>query len=139
MENACFSKIINLVKKANDENEMGIRTEGGRILVNLARTFQKHQVTHLAEWVVKNDGIVLLLQIVTGSCLLYQSQEAVAQKYPTFAIVQNEGLVALILFCSLYPPSKEILYSHGNLLLKTIEHLLQTSLEKGPTQEQEMV
>ncbi|KAJ3098190.1 hypothetical protein HDU97_004199 [Phlyctochytrium planicorne] len=130
-----MNKIISLVFKAIGDNQAGIRNEGARAIVNLVRTCHLAGAPHLIKVIVQSNGIVPLIQIVTGALLTKPRSnlsedhnpsspadhhvhfDALPSEGQVYSLVQNEGLVALILISNAYPEAiPEITRYHSSLI-----------------------
>lgn len=95
---------------------MAIRNEGGRFISNIVRTLHYEKFPTLLQIIIDNNGVVLLLQIITGATLTREAETMLALndgrfvdntnvgannvESRVFPVVQNEGIVASILLCA---------------------------------------
>ncbi|KAI8898642.1 armadillo-type protein [Globomyces pollinis-pini] len=107
-------KIIRLVWNVNDDHDGGIRTEGGRVIVNIIKAIHKRKALQFLPLLFSLNSITLVLQTLTGAVLTrsttspvtdfdsdnqvhFDAEPEAARVFPT---IQNESIVALTLLCS---------------------------------------
>jgi hypothetical protein len=134
-----------VIWKSIDENDAGIRSEGGRLVANLIKTLHRVNASALAEYLIELGGVTLLIQIITGYVLTSEASQArihsesavqfselSSSRGQVFPIVQNEGIIALILLYSLSPKCLDRILEYTEPLLVAINCLLDTaSLEQN--------
>ncbi|KAI8806467.1 armadillo-type protein [Cladochytrium replicatum] len=127
-----LGSLVGLVWKATGDNDTGIRTEGGRAIVQLIRVCSTTQGANvLLKLLIDANVITPLLQIITGATLTRPRQahegelavedslhqpadgeepnehhvhfDAVSVDGQVFPLVQNEGIVALVLLATANP------------------------------------
>ncbi|KAI8822699.1 armadillo-type protein [Fimicolochytrium jonesii] len=146
-----LNKIINLIWNATGDNDTGIRNEGGRLLVNLVRAIHRAGPSPLLNTLIKARCIVPLIQIVTGA-LLTKARASEAESGPSnteeeddhhvhfdatpvegqvFPMVQNEGVVALILLADASPDSITAISKYHASIVPTVVKILTSGLETG--------
>ncbi|KAJ3105663.1 Rap1 GTPase-GDP dissociation stimulator 1 [Phlyctochytrium bullatum] len=135
VDNAPIRKIIRLTWQATGDNQAGVRNEGARVVVNLVRTCHLCQAPFLIRAIVDVNGIVPLMQIVTGALLTRPRNndesggdgdasdehhvhfDALPSEGQVYPLVQNEGLVALILIANACPEAiPDIIRYHASLV-----------------------
>ncbi|KAJ3219756.1 hypothetical protein HDU67_009568 [Dinochytrium kinnereticum] len=145
-ERTPLNKIISLVWKATGDNLAGIRNEGARTIVNLVRTCHIAGAPHLIKHIVDANGIVPLIQIVTGALLTkpratnsddlqtspttehHVHFDALPSEGQVYSLVQNEGLVALILICNACPEAIPQVTRYHSSLIPTAISILRSNV-----------
>ncbi|KAI8853107.1 hypothetical protein BC829DRAFT_20753 [Chytridium lagenaria] len=147
-ERTPLNKIIGLVWKANGDNQAGIRNEGARAVVNLVRTCHLAGAPHMVKILVEANGIVPLIQIVTGALLTKPRSnnaddddnstsptsehhvhfDALPSEGQVYSLVQNEGLVALILICNACPDAIPQITRYHSSLIPTAVTILRSNV-----------
>jgi hypothetical protein len=122
-----------------DEADGNIRNEAGRVNANLLKLIHKHSIPNLGRLLVKYGCVPLLVQIVTGYIVsippLHQMvpRDLLEEKYvdlkpdrtfQTFPVVQNEGIVALVLLCSLCQEALDVIAVHQVALVAFLKSIL---------------
>ncbi|KAI9331968.1 armadillo-type protein [Obelidium mucronatum] len=145
-----LNKLIKYIWKATGDNMTGVRNEGGRVIVNLVRTCHLAGAPHLIKVILDANGITPLVQIVTGALLTRVNEDqdqsgsqpelhhhvhfdAVPSDGQVFPVVQNEGLVALILTANALSTSIPIITKYHTSLIPVAKKILLSGL---PPQEQ---
>lgn len=126
-----FDGISSLIERVNilawcsiDEADSNIRNETGRVNANLIKLFHKHSIPNLGKLLLNYGCVPLLVQIVTGFILSVPPPHDMTRRdfideayvdlqphriFQTFPVVQNEGIVALVLLCSLCEETLQII------------------------------
>ncbi|ORY51791.1 hypothetical protein BCR33DRAFT_711986 [Rhizoclosmatium globosum] len=141
-----LTKLIKHIWKATGDNLTNVRNEGGRVIVNLVRTSHLAGAPQLINVVVQSSGITPLIQIVTGALLTRVNEDqkptdgsqnelhhhvhfdAVPSDGQVFPVVQNEGLVALILMANAVPTSIPIITKYHASLIAISKKILLSGL-----------
>ncbi|TPX71475.1 hypothetical protein SpCBS45565_g01105 [Spizellomyces sp. 'palustris'] len=141
-----MGKVITLVWTATGDNDTGIRNEGGRLLVNLIRACHRGRAPHLLKTIVDANAIPPLIQIITGA-LLTRSRtssdegtdvpedehhvhfDAMPLEGQVFPMVQNEGIVALILVADAYPEAIPRITRYSTSLIPTLIDILRSGIQ----------
>ncbi|KNC97857.1 uncharacterized protein SPPG_06853 [Spizellomyces punctatus DAOM BR117] len=141
-----LGKVITLVWTATGDNDTGIRNEGGRLLVNLIRACHRGRAPHLLKTIVDANAIPPLIQIITGA-LLTRSRtssdegtdvpedehhvhfDAMPLEGQVFPMVQNEGIVALILVADAYPEAIPRITRYSASLIPTLIDILRSGIQ----------
>ncbi|KAI9347942.1 armadillo-type protein [Zopfochytrium polystomum] len=150
---APLNKLINHIWKSTGDNLAGVRSEGSRVIVNLVRTAHLSHAPQFIETIVQANSIAPLIQIVTGA-LLTRSRaaedgqddgsdnqhhvhfDALPAESQVFPVVQNEGLIALILIANAHPQAIPTITKYHSSLLPTAKTILESGLpqpEEGVT------
>ncbi|KAH6578663.1 hypothetical protein BASA61_000128 [Batrachochytrium salamandrivorans] len=140
-----LGRLIALIWKATDDNDTGIRNEGGRVITNIVRAIHRSKATQFLNILFDLNCITPLVQIVTGAMLTKPIQpsetgdaefvgdhhvhfDALPIEGQVFPLVQNEGLVALTLICSLYPAATSKIVRFYASLTPTLFHILKSDV-----------
>ncbi|KAJ3225596.1 hypothetical protein HK099_006536 [Clydaea vesicula] len=152
-----LQKMISLVWKAVEDNDSGIRNEGGRCISNLVRCCHYSKVPKLVNYIIEAKGVPPLIQIVTGAILTKQKTlntvshsnisladvprlsvgenidnhvhfDALPVETAVFPNVQNEGIVALILMCSANPHVAFNIIKFYSSLIPTVCKIIQSGI-----------
>ena len=133
-----IQKINMLIWNSTDEVDNGIRNEGGRVNSNLVKIISKLKEPKLARCLLYVGSVALIVQIVTGVILTKASDQMTYNDFikddyvdyisnrasHTFPVVQNEGIVALVLFCSICPDAISLISRYHAPLLETFNLIL---------------
>ncbi|KAH9246622.1 hypothetical protein BASA81_015816 [Batrachochytrium salamandrivorans] len=119
-----LGRLIALIWKATDDNDTGIRNEGGRVITNIVRAIHRSKATQFLNILFDLNCITPLVQIVTGAMLTKPIQPSEAGD----AELLNEGLVALTLICSLYPAATSKIVRFYASLTPTLFHILKSDV-----------
>ncbi|KAJ3028135.1 UNVERIFIED_CONTAM: Rap1 GTPase-GDP dissociation stimulator 1 [Siphonaria sp. JEL0065] len=145
-----LNKLIKYIWKATGDNLTGVRNEGGRVIVNLVRTCHLAGAPHLIKIILEANGITPLVQIVTGALLTRVNDDqgqtgsqvelnhhvhfdAVPSDGQVFPVVQNEGLVALILMANALSTSIPIITKYHTSLIPVAKRILLSGLPMEKT------
>jgi hypothetical protein len=128
-----------------DEADGNIRNEAGRVNANLLKLIHKNSIPNLGRLLLKYGCVPLLVQIVTGYIVTIPPPDQMVpsdfldEKYvdlkpnrtfQTFPVVQNEGIVALVLLCSLCQEALDDIALHHMALVAFFKStLLRTEAE----------
>ncbi|TPX57100.1 hypothetical protein PhCBS80983_g04062 [Powellomyces hirtus] len=143
-----LSKVVSLMWTATGDNDTGTRNEGGRLIVNLVRACHRGRATQLMRTIVDAQGIVLLIQIVTGALLTrprttpmdaqtgaetseeehHVHFDALPVEGQVFPMVQNEGIIALVLVTDAIPESVAIITRYHASLIPTMVKILSSGI-----------
>jgi len=104
-----------LLSRSTSENDTHVRNEGSRVIVNLVKSLWKRKEEYLLLYIINNSGVSCLLSLILGVPILKSKdemnenendiddsgREVRFDQVPTapqiFPILQNEGILALIL------------------------------------------
>ncbi|KAI9207738.1 armadillo-type protein [Polychytrium aggregatum] len=140
---APFRQVISLIWRSTNDSESGIRNEGGRMIGNIIRAIHTENALALMKCVVDANCIPPLIQIITGALLTKKVEstidslddeerhvhfDALPLETQVYHIVQNEGLVAMILLCDAYPPALSIVVQYHSSLLPMTQNILKSGL-----------
>ena len=108
-----YSYLLTLISRSTSENDTHVRNEGSRVIVNLVKSLWKKKEEFLLLYIIKNGGISCLLSLIIGIPILKSKDEMneneetedgrgvrfdqVPTQPQIFPILQNEGILALIL------------------------------------------
>ncbi|KAJ3068209.1 Rap1 GTPase-GDP dissociation stimulator 1 [Podochytrium sp. JEL0797] len=149
-----LNKLVKYIWKATGDNLTGVRNEGGRVIVNLVRTCHLAGAPQLIKLILDSNGVTPLIQIVTGALLTRVAQgdsqggqapgesqpelhhhvhfDAVPSDGQVFPVVQNEGLVALILMMNALPMAIQAISKFHASLIPTCQTILLSGIEAPP-------
>ncbi|KAJ2997127.1 hypothetical protein HDV02_005868 [Globomyces sp. JEL0801] len=136
-------KIIRLVWNVNDDHDGGIRTEGGRVIVNIIKAIHKRKALQFIPLLFSLNSITLVLQTLTGAVLTrsttspvtdfdsdnqvhFDAEPEAARVFPT---IQNESIVALTLLCSMDPQGVARIIRHRAVISVLIRILSPSTSE----------
>ncbi|KAJ3038533.1 Rap1 GTPase-GDP dissociation stimulator 1 [Rhizophlyctis rosea] len=145
IENTPFGKLISLIWNATGDNDTGIRNEGGRVIVNIIRAAHRARALQFTKRLIDSNIIPPLLQIITGALLTkslpaagspvadndsehHVHFDATPVEGQVFPLVQNEGIVALILICNAFPEAIPRITRYHTSLTPTVVQILQSGL-----------
>ncbi|KAJ3055918.1 Rap1 GTPase-GDP dissociation stimulator 1 [Rhizophlyctis rosea] len=145
IDNTPFGKLIALIWNATGDNDMGIRNEGGRFIVNVVRLAHRVKALQYTRKLIDSNIIPPLLQIVTGALLTKNRNvaadgaiqeddehhvhfDATPMEGQVFPLVQNEGIVALILICNAFPDAIPRITRYYASLTPTLIQILRNGL-----------
>jgi len=110
-----YNYLLTLISRSTSENDTHVRNEGSRVIVNLVKSLWKKKEEFLLLYIIKNGGISCLLSLIIGVPILKSKDEMneneneetedgrgvrfdqVPTQPQIFPILQNEGILALIL------------------------------------------
>lgn len=107
-----LQSLVKFIWKAVEDNDTGIRSEGGRCIANLVRVCHQARAHAFIKVVIQARAVPILVQIVTGAILTTDDAsqgddgdravhfDAVSNEANVFPIVLNEGVVALMIMCT---------------------------------------
>ncbi|KAJ3180654.1 Rap1 GTPase-GDP dissociation stimulator 1 [Geranomyces variabilis] len=146
-----LGKVVRLMWTATGDNDTGTRNEGGRLIVNLVRACHRGRALPLLKNIVDAQGIVLLLQIVTGALLTrartdadghavgggedehHVHFDALPIEGQVFPVVQNEGVVALVLITDAVPGAIKSIAAYHASLIPTLVNIIASGTEHAKT------
>ncbi|KAI8843942.1 armadillo-type protein [Chytriomyces cf. hyalinus JEL632] len=140
-----FSRVIRYIWKSTGDNLSGIRNEGGRVVANLIRSAHLAGAPLLVKAILNGNGIPPLVQIVTGALLTRPADEpregaeneesshhvhfdAVPSDGQVFPVVQNEGLIALILMSNAAAEAIPVIAKYHASLVPVAKRILMSGL-----------
>ncbi|KAL5034970.1 hypothetical protein BDV3_004459 [Batrachochytrium dendrobatidis] len=140
-----LGRFVSLIWKATADNDTGIRNEGGRVITNLVRAIHRTKATQFLNILFDFNCIIPLVQIVTGATLTKPNQasptgdtefvedhhvrfDALPIEGQVFPMIQNEGIVALTLICSMHPASTSKIIRFNASLIPTLFQILKSGL-----------
>lgn len=140
-------EIVNILTWCStDEADSNIRNETGRVNANLIKIFHKNSIPTLSKVLLNYGCVTLLVQIVTGFILTIPPSHQMTRRdlldetyvdfgpqriFQTFPVVQNEGLVALILLCSMCEDAVQIIAQHHIPLVAFFKSILLRTDSQG--------
>ncbi|KAJ3163055.1 hypothetical protein HDU86_002224 [Geranomyces michiganensis] len=142
-------KVVRLMWTATGDNDTGTRNEGGRLIVNLVRACHRGRALPLLKNIVDAQGIVLLVQIVTGALLTRARTDADGDRVgagedehhvhfdalpiegQVFPVVQNEGVVALVLITDAVPGAIKAITAYHASLIPTLVKIIASGTEQA--------
>lgn len=109
-----YNYLLTLISRSTSENDTHVRNEGSRVIVNLVKSLWKKKEEFLLLYIIKNSGVSCLLSLIIGVPILKSKDEMndnennenedgrvrfdqVPTQPQIFPILQNEGILALIL------------------------------------------
>ncbi|KAJ3130471.1 hypothetical protein HK098_000036 [Nowakowskiella sp. JEL0407] len=143
-----LSQLIASIWKSTGENDIVLRNEGGRVIVNMVRVCgHQREANHLLNALIDFNVVTPLVQIVTGALLTRSNDsespeesappnhgqeetehhvhfDAVPLDGQFFPIVQNEGIVALIMLLNFKPELVSRVTRYHHSLSPTIMKIL---------------
>ena len=132
-----LERLNRVIWNSTGENDTGIRNEGGRIIANLIKTCHRTHAPQLTEALLESGSITLLIQIISGAVLTVEDAETLDDEHAhysapvgmdqVFPIVQNEGLVAVTLLCSLCPAALPRIVEFHKHLIHSFKLLLKST------------
>ncbi|KAJ3271114.1 hypothetical protein HDV01_007051 [Terramyces sp. JEL0728] len=139
-----LGKVIRLIWNISDDTDGGIRTEGGRLIVNVVRAINRTKAEQFVANVVQLNSTAPLIQILTGAVVTRNSSDspvneshdadhhvhfdAAPEASKVFPMVQNESLVALTILCSMNATCAQRIIRYTQSVTPTLVHIL-TSTE----------
>ncbi|KAJ3156493.1 Rap1 GTPase-GDP dissociation stimulator 1 [Geranomyces variabilis] len=146
-----LAKVVRLMWTATGDNDTGTRNEGGRLIVHLVRACHRGRALPLLKNIVDAQGIVLLLQVVTGALLTrartdadghavgggddehHVHFDALPIEGQVFPVVQNEGVVALVLITDAVPGAIKSITAYHASLIPTLVNIIASGTEHAKT------
>ncbi|KAJ3310231.1 Rap1 GTPase-GDP dissociation stimulator 1 [Boothiomyces sp. JEL0838] len=141
-----LGKVIRLIWNISDDTDGGIRTEGGRLIVNVIRAINRTKAEQFIPNIVQLNSIAPLIQILTGAVVTRNSSESPAHEShdadhhvhfdaapeasKVFPMVQNEALVAITILCSISPPCAQRITRYSQSVTPTLEQILASTETK---------
>jgi len=139
-ESIPYTHLITLIARSNSENDTHVRNEGSRVIVNLVKSLWKKKEEFLLLHIINNGGISCLLSLILGVPILKSKDDMNENEnevhddsrggvrfdqVPTapqiFPILQNEGILALILlFNSHEKETLELVKKNDEILIPQI-------------------
>jgi len=109
-----YNYLLTLISRSTSENDTHVRNEGSRVIVNLIKSLWKKKEEYLLLYIIENSGVSCLLSLIIGVPILKNKDEMnenendetedsrvrfdqVPTQPQIFPILQNEGILALIL------------------------------------------
>ncbi|KAJ3286654.1 Rap1 GTPase-GDP dissociation stimulator 1 [Borealophlyctis nickersoniae] len=147
-----LGKLISLIWTSTGDNDTGIRNEGGRVIVNISRTCHRAKALHFTKAIVEANAIAPLIQIITGALLTkgrpgaspatadssadnveegddhHVHFDSVPLDGQVFPVVQNEGIVALILVTNGYPAAIPRVARYHTFLVPALIKILKSGI-----------
>lgn len=119
-ESIPYTYLITLLARSTSDNDTHVRNEGSRVVVNLVKSCWKRKEESLLLYIINNGGISCLLSLILGVAILQSADSSTIitdngnnseseshvrfDQVPTspqiFPILQNEGILALVLLFS---------------------------------------
>ncbi|KAI9104575.1 armadillo-type protein [Phlyctochytrium arcticum] len=135
-----LNRVVSLIWSATGDNDTGIRNEGGRLLVNLVRAAHRSKAIPFLKFIVDSNALPPLVQIITGALLTKPREvdsqsaddehhvhfDAVPVEGQVFPMVQNEGILSLILIHEYYPEAVPKITRFASSLLVTLVDILKS-------------
>ncbi|KAJ1340485.1 hypothetical protein BSLG_004932 [Batrachochytrium salamandrivorans] len=122
-----LGRLIALIWKATDDNDTGIRNEGGRVITNIVRAIHRSKATQFLNILFDLNCITPLVQIVTGAMLTKPIQpseagdaEFVGDHHVHFDALPIEG--------KLYPAATSKIVRFYASLTPTLFHILKSDV-----------
>jgi len=138
-----YSYLLTLIARSTSENDTHVRNEGARVIVNLVKSLWKKKEEYLLLYIIKNGGVSCLLSLILGIPILKSKDEMNENEndesddgrgvrfdqVPTapqiFPILQNEGILALILLFNVHEKdTMEVVKKNENLLVPQILEII---------------
>jgi hypothetical protein len=154
-----FNETHSLIERINtlawcsiDEADGNIRNEAGRVNVNLVKLIHKNSIPNLGRLLLKYGCVPLVVQIVTSYIVSIPppdqmtSNDFLDEKYvdlnpnrtfQTFPVVQNEGIVALVLLCSLCDEAIQVIARYHVPLVAFLKSILMRTEAEGSSRKKE--
>eukprot|EP00842_Homolaphlyctis_polyrhiza_P000667 jgi/Hompol1/1600/HPOL_004796-RA len=141
-----LGRLIALIWKATGDSDTGTRNEGGRVIVNIVRTLSRSKATQFLNILFDLSCITPIVQIITGAVLTKNVQQspsnetmseleehhvhfdAQPSEKQVFPMVQNEGLVALTLLCSMDQTAASRIVRYTSSLTPTLINILKSGV-----------
>jgi len=137
-----LKRLVKFLWKAVDDNDTGIRSEGGRCIANMVRCCHHANAPGFIKIILEAKGVPLLVQIVTGATLTLHATsqdfsdrvvhlDAVPNEANVFPIVLNEGVVSLMLMCTVFPETAYEIVRFEASLLPTLIRVIKSEDERS--------
>ncbi|ORX54710.1 hypothetical protein BCR36DRAFT_581596 [Piromyces finnis] len=138
-----YTYLLNLIARSTSENDTHVRNEGARVIVNLVKSLWKKKEMFLLSYIINNSGVSCLLSLILGIPILKSKDEINENEndeaedshgvrfdqVPTapqiFPILQNEGILALILLLNVHEEeTMQLIKKNENLLVPQILEII---------------
>jgi len=138
-----YNNLITLLSRSTSENDTHVRNEGSRVIVNLVKSLWKRKEEYLLKYIINHSGVSCLLSLILGVPIL-KSKDSMNEneneesddgrgvrfdQVPTspqiFPILQNEGILALILLFNTHEKETlELVKKNENVLVPQILEII---------------
>lgn len=153
-ETVPYSYLLALIARSTSENDTHVRNEGSRVIVNVVKSLWKKKEEFLLLHILKNSGVSCLLSLILGVPILKSKDDMNENEndevddgrgvrfdqVPTapqiFPILQNEGILALILLFNVHEKeTMEFVKKNESSLVPQILEILKlpTTKRRGST------
>lgn len=135
--------VMKMLSRATGDNDLGVRSEGSRVIVNLIKTCYQMRAANLLRLLLTVNPINPLMQLITGKVIRNKPREAslqtnalhgsanhhvhfetISAEGQVFPVLQSDAIVAAILLVQVFPELVGEVTKYATILTEPLLQIL---------------